>query len=423
MCSEDGTPCEPCAANGKFKAPLMQGRGLHVGTQLEPLTEQAKGQDLLVWGPASVEAVSEDAKLVRMTAIEAALPAAFRRGLISILHKDQVAGHYRPLQPIDPTRAPAGRARQLAEYLMQTHGGAPTAVLEVTKEIAQAFPHLNPYLGTKQFFAGGVIYGDTETGRFIQDEIRQGNLNSYSIAGMPTDVAKLSICNADACKEVDDVRAIDMSAITLGSIQGGEGPLSAKVRNPGAAFLLLQQGAPDAVAAPEPEGARCSSPPASVWGPETSMKTPALVTILAQAQTHLQKLPEADQKAVKAIFEQVDNSTASPEFAAMLAEFSRRLEAMEQRLAQAPAAPAAPATPPPGSSPDAVEQAATKAAEKALAGMKALLAQAKPAETPAPAGKPAGEAEGAAQKLLEAAQSGDPAALMEAWRTSRGVPA
>ncbi len=416
MCAEDGTPCAPCAANGKFRAPIMQGRGLQVGARIEALTAPTKDQDLLVWGPASVEAVSEDAKFVRMSAIEAALPAAFRRGLISILHKDQPAGHFRPLQPIDAARAPVGRARDLADHLVGKYGGAPTAVLEVSAEIAQAFPHLAPYLGTKQFFAGGVIYGDTETGRFIQDEIRQGNLNAYSIAGMPTDVQKLTVCDEDACKEVDDVRGIDMGAITLGSTTGGEGPLSAKVRNPGAAFLLLQQAT--APSPPMDDVARCSSPATDVEGPEATMK-PHLANLLAQADTLLQKLPEADRKAVKAIFEQVDNATASPDLMAQLVELARRMDAIEQRISVAPAAPPAPAVAPKADD-ASLEQAATKAAEKVLAGFKLILAQAKPAETPNPAAAPAeGEANAGTKALLEAAASGDPAALLNAWQSRK----
>lgn len=434
MCSEDGTPCTPCAAKGKFRAPLLQGRGLHAGAQLEVLTEQA-GQDLLVWGPASVEAVSEDAKLVRMTAIEAALPDAFRRGLISILHKDQVAGHYRPLQPLDLARVPQGRGRKLAEYLVTTYGGAPTAVLEVTPEIAEAFPHLNPYVGTRQFFAGGAIYGDTDTALFIQEEVRQGRLNAYSISGMPTDTRLLTVCDADTCKEVEEVHAIDLSAITLGSIQGGEGPFSAKVRNPGAAFLLLQQAIPDPPETQESGGEAggalffgqgdCSGVEDHMSKPPASKK-PTSASLLAQAEPVMKTLTPDQQKILKAVFEQVDDSTVTDDVKAMFAEFSRRLEAMEQRLAQAPTpdekgeekAPEEEAEEKDNS--EAIEQAATKAAEKALAGVKQLLAQAKPAETPHPVGKPAGEADSAATALLEAAATGDPAALRTAWQSTRG---
>lgn len=454
-CAPGKACCDDCK---KGDAPITErflvqaGRDFAAGSAFKFLEQ---GTDIVTWGPASTEAISEDAKLVRMTAIEAALPATFDVGTATFLHKDQNLARLEPRLNLDPSRVPAGPARDLAAYLMRTYGGAPTAVLPVTTELVQAFPkQLAPHLGKKAFFAGVRIKGATETQRFIQNEIRQGRLDSYSISGMPTESEERVVCEGNECKTVQEITRLDLSAVTLGANREKAGPLSAKVRNPGAAFLLLQQARPEtskshthAVAVVDAATATSASTAVVEQAkPAATEPTPPAAPAPVEQAKPDDKAPAPLPPAAAKPVEQgaLDPSPAptqapqdvpagqEPEAAKakdVYEDLLRRLEAIEQRLATPAATPPAP-TSNPEPVPDApvgieeakkymeqaaktIEQAAVKAATDAFA---KLLQQARPADTPMPA-SPADPAKTRQAALLEAARTGDPVKLLEALGT------
>lgn len=469
--SDGCAPGKSCCDDCKTGAPpaterflVQAGRGFNAGTSIHVLEQ---GDDLVIWGPASTEAISEDAKLVRMDGVQQALARFFDVGTATFLHKDQNLARLEPMLQLDPSRVPAGTARNLALHLQARYGGAPTAVLDVTPELVQAFPReLTPHLGKKAFFAGVRVKGDTATKRFVQDEIRQGRLDSYSISGMPTETEERIVCEGDSCKTVLEVKQLDLSAVTLGSRRDGAGPLSAKVRNPGAAFLMLQQAKPETSIIAGRGGHVVDEKPATVpanvapveqatpvdatTGNATTPVTPptntgAAPTIVEQAKPAEPQTPAAAAKVVEQGEVQatpanppVDTATAKD----ITSDLLRRLEAIEQRLATVPATPPAPSSPAPGDKPaDAtpeaaspppveeakkymeqaekrIEQAAIKAAEAHFA---KLLQQAKPADTPTPA-SPADPSKTREAAVLEAARSGDAVQLLQALGGLRAAP-
>lgn len=442
------TDCQAHDPEGTERVLLQAGRGFNAGSSLQVLEQ---GDDIVTWGPASTEAVSEDAKLVRMAAIEQALPAAFDVGTFTFgPHKDQNIARLVPLIPLDPARVPPGPARDLATYLQRKHGGAPTAVLEVTTELVQAFPkELSPHLGRKAFFAGARIRGDTDTKRLIQAEIRRGHLDAYSISSRMTDADSRPICNGDDCKEVLEVKAMDLSAITLGSkFDKTPGPFSGKVRNPGAAFLLLQQASPtlgNPMSGSEslPVVDSPADQPSTPAKPEANPPAAPSVEPEKAAEAVATPTPEEVVEQAEATDPAQPTAPVAPESGdEALSDLRRRMEALEQRMALMPSTPANPEAaveaaeepdkpeeaPKEDAKPDkddVVEQAhkklieqatsaavaaAEKAAEKRF---QALLAQAKPADTPNPA-SPADPGKTREAALLEAARSGDPTKLLEA---------
>lgn len=211
------------------------------GSSPQPVSEQAD-DEIVLWGPVSVEAVSSDDKLITMDAIEAALPQLLKRSSISVLHKDQIVGDVLQTASIDPGDAPSTTARRLVEHLNAEHDGLPTGVFPVTEAIAGAFPHLEDRVGEDAFFAAARIYGDNETARQVQRDALGGELDAFSLSGAPVEQDAVRHCDEDGCRRVMRIEEMDLSAITLGSrTDASRSPFAARIRNPGAAFRVVQQ--------------------------------------------------------------------------------------------------------------------------------------------------------------------------------------
>jgi hypothetical protein len=306
----------------------------------------------------------------------------------------------------------------LAKHLAANHGGWPTGVIMVTDEIVQSFPHLRAYQGTRQFFVGGVIYGDTETARTIQSEIRQGHLNSYSISGMALESNELRICDApEQCKTVQEILQLDLSAVTLGSRQGGEGPFSSRVRNPGAQFLLVQQGG----------GVLSQTVPSKT--PNSSVGTDTMPDAVPDAVPK----PDATIEQASPVEQADENAPSMEQVVAALGELMRRMEALEQKVAvDEDVAAVDEAEDEPvkveEAKPTEVAQAVTlkdveaHAEKHARKVFDSLIAQARTAETPVPASpRDASKSKGA--ELMEAAMSGDLSQFLLTLEQSKEVKA
>lgn len=445
-CAPGKTCCDDCkdgAPPATERVLVQAGRGLAAGSRFQVLTQ---GGDVVTWGPASTESVSEDAKLVRMSAIEQALPNFFEVGTLTFLHKDQNVVRVEPMLQLDPSKVPAGPARDLAGYLVRRYGGAPTGVLEVTAELVQAFPaELAPHLGRKAFFVGARIPSKTDTQRIIQQEILANRMDAYSISAYMHDTEKRPVCEGDECRIVEEVHRLDLSAVTLGAKRDGAGPLSGKVRNKGAAFLVLQQAAGVKSDTPKPvaKSLRDMNPPAATPDAPagTAPPVPEVPPVVEQAKAPEPAAVTPPAEPAKVV-EQSDAppvpgapsdapADAPEEPKDEKADLLRRVEALEQRMATMPSTPANPAPAPAPEAPKLdektveqavaahlaktqpiLEQAAVQTAVKAAEDrFKALLLQARPADTPTPA-SPADPAKTREAAVLEAARSGDPVKLL-----------
>lgn len=207
--------------------------------------QQATDDDsITVYGPVSVEAVSSDDKFITMEAVENALPQLLQspENRLSVLHKDQLVGDVLPQADANPETAPNNTTSELVQHLNNRFNGLKTGVYEVTEPIAQAFPHLEERVGEDVFFAAATIRGDSQTARQAQEDAKNGDLDGFSLSGAPVEQQKIRHCDDDGCRRVTKIEEMDLSAITLGSrTDASQSPLAARVRNPGAAFEVVQQ--------------------------------------------------------------------------------------------------------------------------------------------------------------------------------------
>lgn len=207
------------------------------------LVQASPGGDLAIWGPMSVELPSQDKKLVRIAAVERALPGLLKRARFSILHSDYAAGEIVPLLRIDTTRLPpSGVVQAMVAEVANTYGGLPTGILNVTPRIAAAFPRLAGLVGKPVAFAGGTIYEDDRIGQQVRSDILAGKFDSFSINGASFKSREIEWCDTTGCKQVEEVLDLDLSMVTLCSTTPKATAFgAAQARNPGAAFVVVQQ--------------------------------------------------------------------------------------------------------------------------------------------------------------------------------------
>lgn len=362
---------------------------------------QSGPKEVVIFGPASVEVPSEDQKLIRMSAIRAALPQLMKRRALTVLHKDQLVGEIRESVDVDPARATNPRARKLVEAV---GGKFRTGVYPVTPEIAEAFPKLRTLVGKDQFFVAAVMHEDNLTSRLAVEEAKGGVLDSFSISGWTTKTEKVRHCDEQQCRDLVEVQAMDLSAVTLASSTGArESTFGARARNPGAGFLVVQQ-AQTPLSTPVHPGEAQESPGASEVAEASSMNPGA-------PETTPTKTNPGDA------LEQMRTSQV---------ELTRRVETLEQAFAEfkgratPPQAPAQPKDDKGKETEQAIAQAITPLVKtiEALVAKVGVLEQARTAgtvSTPAPAHPGKAPANDAMKGLVEAADRNDPAAFRTAF--------
>lgn len=181
-------------------------------------TRQAKDEphDIIVWGPMSSQLVSDTGHLVRVDAVQKAMPMLLKRRGATLKHQSDIVGHFEALVQIDAAQVPEdSKLKAALEEVVEEYGGAPSAVLTVTTTIAEAFPRLKPLVGQNvPFLATRIFPGD----RF-QEKVRQdvlgGRLDAYSIDAPLYDVRVEPQCDENGCFLVQDVQDLELTGTTL----------------------------------------------------------------------------------------------------------------------------------------------------------------------------------------------------------------
>lgn len=153
---------------------------------------KAKNGDMIIWGPASVEVVDKEGDKIRASALEEALPQLLRRQRLSLEHSDQLVGEILDSFETDEsiTVEVGNKTFEREEF--------PTGVLELDD--------MEPSL-----FVAGKLWDDTRQSRQAQEDIQNGDLDSYSISGESL-VATTKYEGGDV---VNDIKELDLSAVTL----------------------------------------------------------------------------------------------------------------------------------------------------------------------------------------------------------------
>lgn len=253
-----GSCCASCQDGG-----TCQGPGFVALAQAhDDLEEAADGepQGMVIWGPMSVEVPSRDQKLVRLDALEEALPQLLRRGVFSVGHEDTIVGKIKPVTEADPTDLPTDTladllpdevsvddVRRVVTRMQDEHGGLPTGMVTVTEDIARVFPRLQSVVGDAIPFVGGQLFRDNKLQDIVEAEIEEGILDGLSISGLTLESGYLEWCDPTGCQVLHEVEDFDFSAVTLAPSKGQESTLAGdkQTMNPGATFLPIQQAQAD----------------------------------------------------------------------------------------------------------------------------------------------------------------------------------
>jgi len=173
-----------------------------------------KGEDFVIWGPASVEIVDKEGDKISVEALGKALPQLLRRARLSLEHTDQIVG--RILERFE-TEEPVEIEINGEIYERQDF---PTDVLDLDDGEPPAL------------YVAGEVYDDTQQSKRARERIRDGELTSYSISGEALVTRK----KVEDGVVFDNILDLDLSAVTLceeGMNQGAnyakvEGELSGK---------------------------------------------------------------------------------------------------------------------------------------------------------------------------------------------------
>lgn len=160
-------------------------------TGIMPLFKGDDG-DMVIWGPASVEVVDKEGDRIRGEALENALPQLLRRQRLSLEHSDQLVGEILESFETDEeiTVEVDGKTFTRNEF--------PTDVLEMDDM-------------ETSLFVAGKVWDDTRQSRQAQEDIENGDIDSYSISGESL-VATTKYEEGDV---VNDIKELDLSAVTL----------------------------------------------------------------------------------------------------------------------------------------------------------------------------------------------------------------
>lgn len=166
-----------------------------------------KGDDFVIWGPASVEIVDKEGDKISAEALGKALPQLLRRARLSLEHTDQIVG--RILERFvteDPVEIEINDQRyERSEF--------PTDVLDLGNGDPPAL------------YVAGEVYEDTQQSKRARERIQDGELTSYSISGEALVTRK----KVDDGTVYDDILDLDLSAVTLCEEGMNQGAAYAKV--------------------------------------------------------------------------------------------------------------------------------------------------------------------------------------------------
>lgn len=245
MCS-DGVACSPCAARAVQETHLVA-------------VEQAE-REVLVWGPASVEVESKDGFLFTTAAMEQALPQLLRRRTVDLFHKSAF-GVGEVIPEITPQKERMPSKAALRRVVDSLGGTLRSDVYEVTQAIVDLFPRLKAVQGTRQLFLASRIFGDNDTSRIAQERALKGELDSYSVAGVAREVEQSEVCAPGGCREVQRILRLDFGAVTLCGTESRPAAGVPQAKNPLAGFVVVQMAHDEPVFSKSPAAPSPSSPP------------------------------------------------------------------------------------------------------------------------------------------------------------------
>jgi len=152
-----------------------------------------KGDDFVIWGPASVEIVDKEGDKISAEALGKALPQLLRRARLSLEHTDQIVGRilerFVTEEPVEIEIN--GNRYERSEF--------PTDVLDLNDGDPPAL------------YVAGEVYDDTQQSKRARERIQDGELTSYSISGEALVTRK----KVDDGTVYDDILDLDLSAVTL----------------------------------------------------------------------------------------------------------------------------------------------------------------------------------------------------------------
>lgn len=139
--------------------------------------------------------VDREGDLITGAALKAGLPQLLLRGRLSLQHGDILVGE-----------------------ILKGWGPYATSVRPVVEQDMAEYPHLakgGVKPGDEMLFVVGKIYDDTDFSLKVRAEIEKGELNSFSISGQSRVENKTNVCDSFTCKIVNQIDAVDLSAVTV----------------------------------------------------------------------------------------------------------------------------------------------------------------------------------------------------------------
>jgi hypothetical protein len=157
-------------------------------------------KEFVIYGPASVAITDRENDVITGPALRKALPQLLKRARLSLQHLDILVGEI-----VDKWIDPDGR-----EWV--------TDVRPVAKEDFNLYPWLQQKgvkEGDEALFIVGKIYDDAKFSLDVRKQIERGELNSFSVSGQATAESRKMDCAGYACKLVNEISGVDLSAVTV----------------------------------------------------------------------------------------------------------------------------------------------------------------------------------------------------------------
>lgn len=177
-----------------FAEAVLKGKPPATGTPAFRVLAKS-GADFVIYGPASVAIVDQESDLITGPALKAALPQLIQRARISLQHLDILPGE-----------------------ILEKFGDLKTEVRAVTEQDLREFSKLQDAkveVGTDALFLVGKIYDDTPYALEVREQILKGELNAFSLSGQAVSESPKVVCGPFACKFVNEISKIALSAVTL----------------------------------------------------------------------------------------------------------------------------------------------------------------------------------------------------------------
>lgn len=155
--------------------------------------------ELYIYGPASVEVLDRQNDIMKMDAIENALPDLLKRARITLDHRDMMVGEII-------------LSKELSGNMYETGVRIPN------DRDLELFPHLPK--DEKSLFVFGKIWSDTSFCKSAIDFINNNEYNSFSLAGRV--VSYNRICDTEKCYRL--VNKLNLSSVAI--VRDGANPLA-----------------------------------------------------------------------------------------------------------------------------------------------------------------------------------------------------